>query len=287
MNTTIIGESVIGYSHIIHGGVRQDNFCVVDGINEGSKKNHKYRQLPQGTRIIAVADGHGSTSCPYSNEGSKIATKVFCDLMADYAIKYKKNIKELFLMLSNEGENVRIAKRIVGEWEECINSYHLHKGREILYDDNHGVDKEAIWKQYGTTLIGMLITPSFVFAFQLGDGDITHVSKEDVSPMIEGDKMLGVETHSISKPDSWGKVITKVVSLENLSDTPFMYVLSTDGWLNSHTSVGEFHKTCKEYYDMIRDKGSEIVENNLKSWLEETSKLGCGDDITVVFVYFD
>jgi serine/threonine protein phosphatase PrpC len=145
---------------------------------------------------------------------------------------------------------------------------------------------EEIWKKYGTTLLGMLITEKFIFTLQLGDGDITYVDEDNVLPVIEGDKILGVETHSISKPSSWKKVHTKVINIENISVDRFMYVLSTDGWLNSHASSDEFYKTCKDYFSMIQEHGADVIEENLSNWLKETSALGCGDDITTVFVYY-
>ena len=45
-------------------------------------------------------------------------------------------------------------------------------------------------------------------------------------------------------------------------------------------------KTCKDYLQMIQEHGADTVQANLKNWLTETSELGCGDDITVVMVYF-
>lgn len=65
-----------------------------------------------------------------------------------------------------------------------------------------------------------------------------------------------------------------------------MYILSTDGFANSYTSDEEYQKTCKDYLQMIQEHGAETVQANLKNWLTETSELGCGDDITVVMVYF-
>ncbi len=65
-----------------------------------------------------------------------------------------------------------------------------------------------------------------------------------------------------------------------------MYILSTDGWINSHSSDVEFKKTCKDYFEMIKEQGPEVVESNLERWLSETSAMGCGDDITTVFIYF-
>ena len=70
------------------------------------------------------------------------------------------------------------------------------------------------------------------------------------------------------------------------SEEPYMYILSTDGFSNSYTSDEEYQKTCKDYLQMLQEHGAEIVQANLKNWLTETSELGCGDDITVVMVYF-
>lgn len=38
---------------------------------------------------------------------------------------------------------------------------------------------------------------------------------------------------------------------------------------------------------MIKQHGPSAVDANLKAWLEETSELGCGDDITLLMAYFD
>lgn len=48
----------------------------------------------------------------------------------------------------------------------------------------------------------------------------------------------------------------------------------------------EYQKTCKDYLQMLQGHGADTVQANLKNWLTETSELGCGDDITVVMVYF-
>ena len=59
-------------------------------------------------------------------------------------------------------------------------------------------------------------------------------------------------------------------------------MLSTDGFANSYKNEAEFKKTCQDYYDMIKQHGPSAVDANLKAWLEETSELGCGDDISAM-----
>ena len=63
---------------------------------------------------------------------------------------------------------------------------------------------------------------------------------------------------------------------------------TTPGGTKSLYVTEEDHrKTCRDYYDMIIEHGFETVCANLGKWLEETSTLGCGDDITLVLVYIE
>lgn len=294
MVSSIIAESVQGESHKRHDIVRQDNYLILVGpdspINTEGNENKKIRKkLPEGVSIISVADGHGSNACPYSDKGSELATGVFCDIMSDYAIKYQSDMNGLFALLNKEGETTQIAKQIILRWEERV-KWDFNRNRKDIdkpHKEDGSVDYSAVYKMYGSTLLGIMITPTFIFAFQLGDGDIYIVSENEVSPVIEGDKILGVETHSISKEDSWSKSLTRVINIDQFNIHPFMISISTDGWINSHASPDDFEKTCKEYFKLIREKGSEVIESNLAAWLSETSKFGCGDDITTVFAYFD
>ena len=290
MTPIIIGDSIRGYSHEIHGIDCQDNFLIIDGIHRSEKlKSAKYKKiygdLPSDIRIVAVADGHGSSKSKYSKTGSSTATNVFCETMAEYVKKYREEMQSLFVALTREGETTRLSKWIISDWESRIISYHNMRS-DIPKEEKAGLEKEDVWKLYGTTLLGMLITREFLFVFQLGDGDITFVNEKEIYPLLKNEKILGVETHSISKADSWKKVVTRVIRLESMGDVPFMCILSTDGWLNSHLSEGEFYKTCKEYFNIIQERGPEVVESNLERWLSETSRDGCGDDITTIFVFF-
>ena len=103
----------------------------------------------------------------------------------------------------------------------------------------------------------------------------------------ESEKILGTETHSLCKPDSWKKAIT-VVRRRNIEESlPALFMLSTDGFANSYKNEQEFIKTCRDYYTMIQEHGVKTVDSNLHEWLSETSEMGCGDDITVLMAYYE
>ena len=272
MNPFVFGTSVQGASHIRSGTDCQDSnrrvFCK------------------DGTIVMAVADGHGSKNCPHSKTGSSIAVNVFCKIMCEYVDSFADDPGMLLTYLNREGET-KVACEIDNEWKRRVYINHRDNKREMPIDNNGEIDRSKIWAQYGTTLLGMVLSKDFLFAFQIGDGDIVYISDAGAEPVIKGDKILGVETHSLSKKDSWKKAITTVRRLNFQETLPAMFLMSTDGFANSYKNETEFEKTCVDYFETVKEYGAKEVEYNLKSWLSETSELGCGDDITVLMIYLD
>lgn len=266
----VFGTSVQGASHIRSGRECQDSLKKV--------------VRDSGAVILAVADGHGSDSCPYSKTGSFAAVNVFCKIMDDYLETYTGQQEMLFTFLKREGDT-KIAQEIDAEWKRRVLRLHAKCKREIPMQEDGSKDKEAVYRLYGSTLLGLVITEEFLFAFQLGDGDIMKVSEAGIYNVIEPDKILGTETHSLSKAESWKKAITLIRRREEKEKRPVMYMLSSDGLANSYRDDGEFQKTCLDYYALLKEHGVKAVSNQLKVWLQETSEMGCGDDITALFAY--
>lgn len=275
MARMIYGRSVKGASHVRNGTHCQDSFKIDEVSPELS--------------IIAVADGHGSEKSPRSEFGSKIATKTFCSIMRQYLMKYSVSLNELITYLNRDGQ-LKFAQDICEEWQKRIR---ISFGRSKLerpegtIDADGNVIWENVYKLYGTTLLGLLVTKTFIFAFQIGDGDIVLVDRDNITPVVETEKILGTETHSLSKPDAWRKAVSAVLRRNAKANTPYLYMLTTDGFVNSYVSEDEYKKSCREYFDMIVEHSFKKVCDNLGGWLHETSELGCGDDITMVLVYVE
>ena len=271
MKQVVFGRSVQGASHI-----RSETEC---------QDSYKRTICDDGTIILSVADGHGSKACPYSRTGSRIAVNVFCSILKNLYDGYAGNTEQLLTYLNREGDT-RISKAIDAEWKKRVIEAHRKNKREISVLENGMDDLSGIYKQYGTTLLGLLITKSFVFAFQLGDGEICYTNADGVEMVIEPDKILGVETHSLSRENAWEKAIT-IVRRISIEDTlPAMFTLSTDGFANSYKNENEFRTTLNDYLAMINEHGVKTIVDNLPAWLSETSSMGCGDDITVLFAYY-
>ena len=270
---------------------------ICEGIVKGAthvrnqmpcQDNKKIIKISDEITIIALADGHGSSKCPRSDRGSMIAVNSFYHIIKKYLEIYgedEEGLSHLITFLNREGD-VRFAQDVCEEWQARVKQSFYKNKVEGMTNEDGSIKWPLVFSLYGTTLLGMLITDSFVFSFQIGDGDISAVTKDAVEPLVEPEKFLGTETHSLSKPDAWRKAVASVHRLELDSQEPYMYMLSTDGFANSYTSDKEYQKTCIDYLKMLQEYGIDVVQANLKKWLTETSELGCGDDITVVMVYF-
>ncbi len=274
MKRLICGESVKGATHERNGLPLQDS--------------KRIEEVSDHITILSVADGHGSDKCPRSDRGSLMAVNAFCDVMKKYLHGYgqtQEGMAELVTVLNREGDT-RFAQDVCDEWQVRVKqSFYKNKDSSLIEADGH-INWDGVYSLYGTTLLGMLITDTFVFSFQIGDGDITVITNNDISPLVEPEKFLGTETHSLSKADAWRKSVVSVRRKDVELDQPYLYMLSTDGFVNSYASDEDFKKTCRDYYNMIGKYGFDAIKGNLAKWLKETSELGCGDDVTVVMAYF-
>lgn len=271
MNPYVLYACVRGYSHIHSGQECQDSFQAV--------------RLEDGTLLLSVADGHGSKSCPYSKTGSEIAVEVFCSTLSRLYRWKREKRDELTRILIREGK-VRLTQYIESTWKDCIAKYHREEQRPIPTYDDGSENLSALYRMYGSTLLGALIAPDFVFVFQLGDGDIIRADDQGVQSLVAADKLLGVESDSLCGDDAWKKAVSTLYSWKWDQGRPYFIQLSTDGFANSFVSDVEFHKTCGEYLQMMKQYGPDTVQENLASWLAETSRLGCGDDTTALIAYF-
>lgn len=260
----IIGKSVQGASHKRTGKPCQDSYkCIA---------------YADGTYIMAVADGHGSDSCPYSKTGSQIAVNVFCKVLDEYRTVYSGHSEQLMTFLNREGDT-KVAQTICSEWRKRIIRTHRKQKRNLAIDGDEKKSEKTVLHQYGTTLIGLMLYEGFLFAFQIGDGDIVHVDDDGVELLIQGDRTLGVETHSLCRDKAWEKAFA-VVRRTDVLKYPCAFMLSTDGFSNSYATAEAFQRTCSDYYCMMKKYGSKEIQTNLQKWLNETSRFGCGDDIT-------
>jgi hypothetical protein len=154
---------------------------------------------------------------------------------------------------------------------------------------------------YGATLLAVLLTPHFGLYLQLGDGDILTVGPEgDVQrPLPPDDRSFANETASLcsskgggkGRPASgsggaWADFRVRLVphAPEGSQAPPAMVLVTTDGYPNAFRSDDDFIKVGPDLLQFVRDEGASEVRTNLPGWLEDASRTGSGDDVTLALV---
>ena len=147
--------------------------CVKGATHERNGKplqdSKRVEQISDRIAIIAVADGHGSDKCLRSDRGSKMAVNTFVDVMKKYLLSYGQNeggLTNLVTFLNREGDT-RFAQDVCEEWQARVKqSFYKNKVDELIAD-NGEIDWKSVYSLYGTTLLGLLITDTFIFSFQI------------------------------------------------------------------------------------------------------------------------
>ena len=220
--------------------------------------------------IACVADGHGSASCPYSDEGALEAVRLVSKLLKDIM---EQGIQEAHSTLT-ACKDIRLPKQIETMWNRLTETLHENKGRTEGYSST----------LYGTTLLAALATDDFLFALQIGDGDILLVDTDGLARHVFPDYVhIGEDTESLCMKDSWQYIKTTLIPWDVSGGSP-MVMLSTDGYANSFVDGAGLLKAGADFYSIWQNDGLEPINENLSDWLRESSDKGSGDDISLALI---
>lgn len=261
-------ESVVGKSHVKVGMPNQD--AVMSKI------------ISDDIMISVVADGHGSKKCTRSHLGAQYAVEASIEVIE--AIQDK-------LVLEHHQLNTKVigkyyTKQVVALWRKKVLK---HLDENPLDPDTlvslSAKELKSIKKNklisYGSTVLIILLVHDFIVCYQLGDGDILFVSKSKrvSKPIKRDERHIANDTTSLclNKPEKEFRI--KV--FRDVKHILQMIILSTDGYSNSFSSEKGFLKVGSDLVELISEEGFEVVDENLKDWVEETSNHGSGDDTSV------
>lgn len=267
----VFGESALGAAHAAQHLPNQDAFGFLPRDGFGSPV------------IVAVADGHGSTRSFRSDVGALIAvnTAIRC---------LWSRIKDTARSPFEESEREDIARAITERWRQKIaREVRKHPFTETELTKLSGAAGRRSSRTvqmdptiaYGTTLLCVAVTSDRLVFFQLGDGDILTVTKYGgVERVLPVDELIWADqTTSMAMPDAWRHVRMAVRLHE--PDDPALVLLSTDGYASSFATDEAFFQVGSDLYHMLRESTVDEIRRDLRGWLDETSRLGAGDDITL------
>lgn len=274
----IIASTVRGASHIRTGLPNQDALRSPQPSERGAPI------------VLAIADGHGSVKSFRSAVGAQYAVDVAAEVLRGLAL----SAAEVLSVVADSAKiEEQIARPIVAKWRDAVGqdlAARPFTEEELLGASQHEPGNREVVSAnpviaYGTTVLAALITEAFILYVQLGDGDIVTVSREGVvtRPLPTDARLFANETTSLSSSKAWQDFRVGGVPLTN--EPPELILLATDGYANSFRTDADFLKVGADYLDLLRTEGVHNVADTLPDWLEEASRLGSGDDVTVDMLY--
>jgi serine/threonine protein phosphatase PrpC len=267
----VIGATVQGATHVRAGLKNQDSI-------DWQPKDQK-----SSTVWMAVSDGHGSAKSFRSDIGSELATKTALDVLQKFTASVKSDTdSQKIKAVAQE----TLPKSFVRSWLREVEAHWNKSPFEAEETEKLGTANRET--AYGATLVTVLVTESYILYLQLGDGDILVVDEEgEVSRPLQADERLFAnETTSLCLPKAWDDFRFR---FQRLAERPPVLILvATDGYSNSFRDEPSFKKVGSDIFAMMREEGgAATVKANLESWLQEATKRGSGDDISVGIIYRD
>jgi len=270
-----IGGSVVGAMHLQAGLPNQD---AIDWYPKAK---------PGPPLLVAVADGHGSHKSFRSHIGARLAVKVAKKAVKDVL---KGDLSKMDLSQIKHQWEDNLPRQLVRDWQTRVNA-HLSKNpmtdAELQKLTSKGAANSLASLEenplvvYGATLITILVTEGFIAYAQLGDGDILTVSDEGQvnRPLPDDERLFANETTSLCLRSAWSDFRT---SFEVITQSPPALILtSTDGYSNSFVDESNFRKVGSDLLTMTRAEGLPKIAASINGWLEQASREGSGDDITL------
>jgi len=229
--------------------------------------------------IVALADGHGSAKSFRSQHGARAAVAV---ALAACGALFKLESASQRKRWAEE----QLPRELTRRWRERVDRsldrrpFALAELEALDPASRRQIEANP-YLAYGSTLLAVIVAPTFIVYLQLGDGDLltASASGEVERPLAKDERLIANETTSLCSAKAWNEVRVKFQALAGAP--PALILAATDGYANSYRDEAGFQQVARDLWEMIRDEGIEPVQSNLKHWLNEASQQGSGDDITV------
>jgi protein phosphatase 2C-like protein len=281
----IIGSSVQGASHKRGGLPNQDAIFAHPRIDVAPAM-----ALAAPPIILAVSDGHGSPRSFRSGTGANTAVQVAVERTREFIDHFQsENLRPDVIRDITQN---RLPAEIVRSWKKEVLEHfgknpfdeeEMRKAEAAVGGQAHELmEDQGLYLAYGTTLIVVAITESYILYLQIGDGDILVVGDDGKSmevPIPPDASMVGNETASLCLPSAQNLFRS---CFQNVGERlPDLIAVSTDGYSNSFADTPSFQKIGPDFLRLIRSHGIEHVRGEMGAWLDQVSERGSGDDITL------
>lgn len=236
--------------------------------------------------IAAVADGHGDVRYFRSAEGARFAAEAAIESLQEFvgcetALGFGEKPEAEQLQLIKQLE-----KSIIVRWngkvkgniearpfiEEELSA--LSQSRRRCYESGEFLETADA---YGTTLVAVVLTDTYGFGLQIGDGDATIGYSDGSYDSIPKDESLIANiTTSLCEEDAFDKFHERI-----FTGKPAYAIVTTDGMLNSFRTEAIYRAKIRQFAQAFAADDYETTQKFLEAYMRTITKDGSGDDLSI------
>lgn len=287
-------------------------------------QDYAYAESSEQLSMAIVSDGHGGERYFRSQYGSEIAVKVTADAIRAFVDNMEQSSlmprgkRSVFddapftayssaLAIEQTGHKVAhkalqwLFSHIITQWnlliarharENALSEWELEHVERQYQEEFIGMlqsEEASFEKTYGCTLMAYVQTPTYWFAFHLGDGKCVLMRLENQKLVCE-------------QPIPWDEkcFLNKTTSLcdsnaleefrycyQGNGEFPQAVFLGSDGVDDSYGDGENLNDFYIRLFKLIIRKGEQAAAKELRKSLPLISKIGSKDDMSVACVYND
>jgi len=269
-----------GTSHLEKGMPCQDSAVARLGLNDT-------------VGIACVADGHGGSRYFRSDKGSFLAVQIAEKALSNFHGTLAKEKAAFFNRKASNGNSDTLSKlkqlegNIIYEWRNAVLKDYTENPltdieKEICNENKINLDDDPanLLFIYGTTLLAGLVSDSFWFVIQMGDGLCVVLENEEsiITPIEEDERLAFGRTTSLCDNNAiknfresfgFSKIVGFTVATDGITDSfePEKYIQFNKGLFDNFTNFPE------------------RAEIELQNFLPELSGRGSRDDVSMAGIF--
>ncbi len=237
--------------------------------------------------MAVVCDGHGGLDYFRSDRGSRLATQIFAECVADKHFIRRLNKAESYAQLE---QGIRqLLKSMILRWNEAVEADALLD--PVTQEELENVSEKAkpcyeagekLQAIYGTTLLGFVCGKHWCFGVQIGDGCCVLANRHgQLSVPIAADEKCFLNVTTSLADENAFEEFRIWISDNTKADFPVAVFLGTDGIENSFAGDEKLLDFYRLVLKNIAACPKEDPIEELFGYLPTLSQKGSGDDISL------
>jgi len=241
--------------------------------------------------VACVADGHGGNKYFRSDRGSKFAVQVAEKTLFDFCGTLAREKKAFFSLKSSpkiKDDDIpsklkQLERNIIFQWRNAVLKDYTENPmsdteKTICNENNINPDDDPanFMFIYGTTLLAGLVSDSFWFVIQIGDGLCVVLENEEniITPIEEDERLAFGRTTSLCDNNAIDN-FRECFGLSKIDG----FTVATDGIADSFEPEKylQFNKELYVNFTTVPEK----AQTELEAFLPELSERGSRDDVSI------